>query len=205
MKLATHNTMTYLKPKQWWCKLLPFIAKCQGVDYKKQHELGAEGYDLRIFWDKKGELEFRHGLYRYPADNIFDVLDYANENHMIVRILFEIRNYNEKYIKNLDELKERFVEFCEYIEEKYTNIKFYGGNATGSWEQVYKFKGEVDFHEVGKYSSVTSLFVPNKNWLTNLDDWCPWLYAKIMNKQNIEEYKSKDDTWYLSIDFIEMK
>ena len=38
MGLATHNTMSYRKPKQFfWAKLIPFIARCQSVDYKKQH------------------------------------------------------------------------------------------------------------------------------------------------------------------------
>ena len=35
MELATHNTMSYRKPKQFWIKLIPFISRCQSVDYKK--------------------------------------------------------------------------------------------------------------------------------------------------------------------------
>ena len=39
MELATHNTMSYRKPKQFWAKLVPFIARCQSVDYKKQQRI----------------------------------------------------------------------------------------------------------------------------------------------------------------------
>ena len=99
MELATHNTMTYRKPKQFWAKLVPFIAKCQSVDYKKQHELGAKEFDLRLFWDKDGKLEFRHGIFSYNADDIYDILEYVNENSMYVRIMLEIRDYNVKHIK----------------------------------------------------------------------------------------------------------
>lgn len=205
MNLATHNTMTYLKPKQWWARIFPFFAKCQSVDYRMQHVLGAKGFDLRIFWDKEGNIEFRHGLYRYPADNLYEVLDYARDNGIIVRVLFELRDYNEKFVKNAEELKRKFMQFCSDIERKYPTIQFYGGNATGSWEQVYKFHNEPKMNEIGLYSSVTSLFVIKKKWLKVIDDWCPYLYAKWMNRQNIEEYKSKDDSWYVSVDFIEMQ
>ena len=60
MKLTTHNTMSYQKPKQLWAKIIPFVARCQSVDYIKQYKLGAIGFDLRLFWDKNGNLEFRH-------------------------------------------------------------------------------------------------------------------------------------------------
>ena len=66
---------------------------------KKQHELGAKGFDLRLFWDKDGKLEFRHGIFSYNADDIYDILEYVNENSMYVRIMLEIRDYNVKHIK----------------------------------------------------------------------------------------------------------
>lgn len=205
MKLATHNTMSYQKPKQWWAKLFSFVAKCQSVDYKKQHELGAQGFDLRLFWDKDGNLEYRHGICRYPADNIYEVLDYARDNDIIVRILFELRTYNADKVKNADELRQRFKEFCKELEDKYPTVHFYEGRETGSWKQLYKFTNEPAIKEIGLYSSVTSLFVIKNNFLKILDDWCPYLYAKLMNKQNLEEYKSEDDNTYISLDFIEIQ
>ena len=200
MKFATHNTMSYQRPKQWWARIFPFFAKCQRVDYKRQHELGAQGFDLRIFWDKEGNIE-----YRYPADNLYEVLDYARDNGIIVRILFELRGYNERFIENVSELKERFVEFCSEIEREYPTIQFYGGVSTGSWEQLYKFRNEPQINEISLYSSVTSLFVIKNKWLKILDDWCPFIYAKLMNKQNIEEFASTDDKTYLVVDFIDIQ
>ena len=58
------------------------IARCQSVDYKKQHELGAKWFGLRLFWDKDGKIEFRHGIFSYNTDDIYDILEYVNENSM---------------------------------------------------------------------------------------------------------------------------
>lgn len=203
MKLTTHNTMSYQKPKQLWAKIIPFVARCQSVDYKKQYELGATGFDLRLFWDKKGNLEFRHGAVSYPADNIWEVLDFIRDHDLVVRVLFEVRSYNAKHIKNLDELKQRFKDFCKEMEDKYPTVKFYGGNATADWEKLYTFKNDPHIYEIGLYSSTTSLFESDKKWLMVLDDLCPWIYAKLKNKKNIKEYKDKDI--YVSIDFINIQ
>lgn len=203
MELATHNTMSYRKPKQFWAKLIPFVARCQSVDYKKQHELGAKGFDLRLFWDKNGKLEFRHGIVSYNADDIDEILEYANENGIYVRIMFEIRDYNAKHIENLDALKQKFKDFCSQIEAKYTNIKFYGGNALNNWETVYEFKNKYDIKEVPLYSSVTSLFNSKNKFLKIIDDLCPWIYAKLKNKKNINAHKDKN--CMLVVDFINIK
>ena len=185
MELATHNTMSYRKPKQFWTKLIPFIARCQSVDYKKQHELGAKGFDLRLFWDKDGKLEFRHGIVSYNADNIDEILEYANEHEIYLRIMLEIRDYNINKINNLDELKQKFIDFCTQIEAKYPRIKFYGGKTINDWKTIYEFKNKPDIKEVSLYSSVTSLFNSNSKFLRIIDDLCPWIYARLRNKKNI--------------------
>ena len=203
MKLTTHNTMSYQKPKQLWAKIIPFVARCQSVDYIKQYELGAIGFDLRIFWDKKGNLEFRHGIVSYPADNIWEVLDFIRDHNLYVRILFELRSYNKKHIKNIDELKDKFREFCKEIEDKYPTVKFYGGCATCDWEQLYVFKNDEHIPEIGLYSSNTSLFKSSNKLLSVIDDLCPWIYAKLMNRKNMEKYK--DSEQYISVDFINIQ
>lgn len=203
MELATHNTMSYRKPKQLWAKLIPFIARCQSLDYKKQHELGAKGFDLRLFWDKEGKLEFKHGIVSYNADDFDEILEYANENGIYLRIMLEIRDYNIKHIKNLDEIKQKFINLCSQIEEKYPNIKFYGGKTINDWETIYEFNNKPNIKEISLYSSVTSLFNSNSKFLKIIDDLCPWIYAKLNNKKNINNYKDNDCT--LVVDFINIQ
>ena len=203
MELATHNTMTYRKPKQFWAKLIPFVARCQSVDYKKQHELGAKGFDLRLFWDKDGKLEFRHGLVSYNADDIYEILSYANENNLYLRVMLEIRDCYVKSIKNLDALKQKFINFCCEIESVYPNVKFYGGKTMNDWKTIYNFKNDLSTKEVSLYSSLTSLFKSDNKFLRVIDDLCPWIYAKLKNKKNINTYKDSD--CILVVDFINIQ
>ena len=203
MKLTTHNTMSYQTPKQLWAKIIPFVARCQSVDYIKQYELGAVGFDLRLFWDKNGNLEFRHGIVSYPADNIWEVLDFIRDHDLYVRVLFELRSYNKKHVKNVETLKTKFKDFCKEIEDKYPTVKFYGGCATCDWEQLYNFKNDEHMPELGLYSSNTSLFKSSNKFLRIIDDLCPWIYAKLMNRKNMKKYK--DSEQYISVDFINIQ
>lgn len=208
MKLGSHNTMTYLSPKFFWQRLLPFIGRCQSVDYKVQHSLGAVGYDLRLFWDSDGQLEYRHGFLRFSADNIDEVLSYAESNNIIVRVLLEVRSYNKLLISNIDELRSRFKAYCSEIEEKYPSILFFGGQESGSGEKLYTFKsdtGDLAIEEL--HSSVTSLFKSNNKFLRMIDDLFPIIYSLIKNEKNIRAYqnnKDKENT-YLYVDYIELQ
>ncbi len=208
MKLGSHNTMTYLSPKVFWQRLLPFIGRCQSVDYKVQHSLGAVGYDLRLFWDSDGQLEYRHGFLRFSADNIDEVLSYAESNNIIVRVLLEVRSYNKGLIGNIDELRSRFKAYCSDIEKKYPSIIFFGGQESGSGEKLYTFKsdtGDLAIEEL--HSSVTSLFKRNNKFLRMIDDLFPIIYSLIKNEKNIRAYqnnKDKENT-YLYVDYIEVQ
>lgn len=208
MKLGSHNTMTYLRPKVFWQRLLPFIGRCQSVDYKVQHSLGAVGYDLRLFWDDDGKLEYRHGFLRFPADNIDEVLSYAELNNIIVRVLLEVRSYNKPLISNIDELRSRFKAYCSDIEKKYPSIIFFGGQESGSGEKLYTFKNETSGLVIDElHSSVTSLFKSHNKFLRMIDDLFPIIYSLIKNEKNINSYrnnKEKDNT-YLYVDYVEIQ
>lgn len=198
--------MSYLSPKQWWLKPIKFIGQCQRKDYKTLHEkYNVDSLDLRIFYDKKQNLEFRHGLFRYCAKDFDKILEYCNDNKMYVRFLFEYRATTEKR-KDVEELKQKFAELCKEVEEKYPSITFYGGNITGTAEFLYHFKTEV--MEFGFYSSVTSLFgEDDTSWKRLLDDWCPWIYARLKNKTNMQKnaVKYKGQNVCLSYDFNDIR
>lgn len=208
MKLGSHNTMTYLRPKVFWQRLLPFIGRCQSVDYKVQHSLGAVGYDLRLFWGDDGKLEYRHGFLRFPADNIDEVLSYAESNNIIVRVLLEVRSYNKPLISNIDELRSRFKAYCSEIEEKYPSILFFGGQESGSGEKLYTFKNDMGNLAIEElHSSVTSLFKSHNKFLRMIDDLFPIIYSLIKNEKNIRAYqnnKDKENT-YLYVGYIEIQ
>ena len=73
------------------------------------------------------------------------------------------------------------------LEEKYPNIKFCNGRRKYDWKVLYDFKySEPNMIEL--YSSVTSLFKSDSKILRVLDDWWPWLYARLRNKKNLNKW-----------------
>lgn len=205
MNIGTHNSLTYLTPKKWWQKLIGFTAKCQAVDYKKQYELGARVFDVRLWYDDDLKMEVRHGriAYKIGYTVFFNMLEFLEEKgDCYVRILCEEDSFAKNDPIVIDKEK-CFIEDCRYIESMYDNIKFFGGNRKYDWKVLYNFKNKDIPTLVDRYSSTTSLFKSDKKWLAILDDLCPILYAKLKNKTLIKEHDDKDG--YLFIDFINIK
>lgn len=206
MVIVAHNTMSYRPPKQWWLRPIKFIAKCQKCDYKTLHEkYNVNSFDLRIFYDKQHNIEFRHGIFRYKGDDIYDILDYCNKQNMYVRFLFEYRWSTEKR-DDLEELKHKFRQLCFEVQNGYQHITFYGGYITETNEILYDFGTNIQ--EIGFYSSVTSFFENcNSTFLKKIDDWWPWLYARLHNRKNMKENKIKYDNEniHISYDFVDIQ
>ena len=180
--IGTHNSMTYLPPKNWWMYPFRFIAKCQSKDLTEQYyKYGVRIFDLRIAYDEYGCPEFRHGSMIYKGD-VYEHLQYLNSlpEKVYVRLILE-KNGHEDY----------FIKDCKVFEDKYPNIIFFQGNRKSDWKKLYTFK-QPDLPLTQMISSMTW-----KIW----DDWWPWLYARIMNKKNRAKYK---DAEYLLLDFIEI-
>lgn len=173
MTLASHNTMTYLKPDKWYMNLFRFIDKCQSKDIVEQYESGVRLFDIRIGF-KNGNPVFKHGLATYKR-NVEEVFEYLNTKDVIVRIIGEDEH-------------PFLYDYCKHLEETYKNIKFYGGNRKSDWtKKIYNFKYVPDFTIEENYSSM----YPNPRWY---GIW-PWLYSKLHKK-----IESGSD--YLMIDFI---
>ena len=69
MLLGSHNSLSYLPPKKWYMKPFHFMARCQSVDYVKQYEeYGIRLFDIRLWFNEKGEIEVRHGLFVFNID-----------------------------------------------------------------------------------------------------------------------------------------
>lgn len=188
MKLATHNSMTYLSPKKWYLYPFKFIARCQSKSIQDQYEkYGIRMFDIRISYDNKGNIEFRHGLIAYKG-NVEDTLKYLNSrpDRVYIRLILEVGQYAD-----LERQECLFRIDCRRFEESYTNIKFFCGRRKFDWKKVYNFKYK-DPIIIQKVSSTQG---------TKVDDLWPWLYAKLNNKKSLrEEYKG-----WLFLDFIEIQ
>lgn len=185
MKLGSHNSISYSRAKKWWMEPFRFLARCQAVSIQTQYEkYGVRLFDLRIKFNKKGEVFFAHGAMDYK-ESIEKVLNYLNSvlEPVDCRILLENRE---------GEFEPEFIKWCEETDNKYDNIRFFGGNNKYSWKKVYNFPYEGPSY-LDKYSSTTG---------TLLDDWFPYFYARCNNKTNIKQGTDKD---YLLIDFVNIQ
>lgn len=188
-KLASHDSMTYLQPKQWYLYPFRFMARCQSKSIEEQYEkYGIRYFDLRVRYTDLGEIEFAHGLMSFKGD-VRKVLDYLNSfnEEVWVRFLLEITD-NDLVVFQ----EENFIRDCEMFELLFPNLKFHNGRRKFDWKVVYKFKNEEPTLDQ-KVSSMT--------WKI-FDDWCPWFYAKLMNKKNLANGTDKD---YLMLDFLHIQ
>lgn len=189
------------------------MAKCQDVDYKEQYEkYGIRLFDLRVWFDKNGKLQVRHGIIQFKADLNFvsEFLNYLNKKKdCYVRIILEEDNILKKkpYAHN-NEMK--FLVFCEKIEEAYLHINFFCGYRKFDSHIIHHFKSPEP-PIMDRYSSTTRLFGKrnDSNWINRLinqlDDLWPWLYAKIHNKKLIKKHETEDVDKYLFFDFVNIR
>ena len=181
-KIASHNTMSYLPPKHWWLYPFRFIARCQSKTIQEQYEkYGIKCFDLRVCFDESGNPHFAHGLITYKG-NVYQVLNYLNslKDDIKVRLILE---------KGLSFVL--FYNLCRFFERSYKNITFFEGVAKDGWVRICSFQYQPTYDQ--KVSSMTG-----KKW----DDWCPWLYAKLMNKKNVQKGTDKN---FLFMDFVNIK
>lgn len=184
--LASHNTMTYLPVKQWYLKPFGFMAKCQSKTIFEQYDLGVRCFDIRIRYNENVP-EFAHGLITYK-ENVNAILkafhDYIKES-VTLRIILETNKEDKVQEYN-------FYCFCRYIATAFSKFNGCGGYRKYDWKPMFYFTySEPTFDQ--KVSSMT--------W-KKIDDWFPYLYARLMNKRNVRKGTNKD---WLMLDFIHIK
>ena len=191
--LGSHNTMSYLKPKNWFYKIFAFTARCQSKSIQDQYYIyDVRLFDLRFKFNKKGEVSFAHGAVEYEG-NIEEIMNFLNSlNNIPVRIMLENKPGDKE---------NEFKAWCEYLKNTYKNIRFFGGRNKWSWEELYKFDMAHPSLE-DKYSSCNTNEPGKPQTGTYLDDLCPIIYAKQNNKKNLAKGTDKD---YLMIDFVEIR
>ena len=207
MVLASHNTMSYLKPAKWYLAPFNFMSKCQSKTIQEQYEAGARLFDLRlvILTDDRDfylEPSFAHGLMAYKSPSVDEILSWLNSRDEKVYVRFLLERPDPK-------VHNEFRRVCEHYEQTYTNIGFWGhAYDKKTWTPIYTFKGSLPRPVIDKYASCNQtgatkwkgvLSSKNHSGLL-IDDLWPWLYAKLHNKKNREKYKDEDV--FLLQDFI---
>lgn len=178
MKIATHNSGTGERSKNWLHSLLTPFARCQEKTIRGQWFCGVRYFDLRV--DK--DLVICHGLWKSGknlADILMEMRRYVEETTYI-SVTIE-RNYSDEVVsdiqrrvRNLVNLHGRMVKLVEINRKKPV------------WECIKKYRS-IDY--VCCYLSVPS---PRQYIIHEIKDWrryipIPRYLKKITNKPEFNE------------------
>lgn len=168
---------SFLEPKTWWMKLLNVFTKTQCVDIKSQFcDYGITLFDICVRFDDDGYC-LSNGIIEYGKGELVKDLKFLNDNFCTVRINFDNSFGYHQY-------NEDFARFCSELEEKFPNIRFFGGYSDKEGSKIYSFR-KIDDIEIDE----------------EVKPVLPWVYAKLTNRKNIINSKSKT----LFIDFVNIK
>ena len=173
-------------------KPIAFTGKCQRKTIQEQYEkYNVRSFDLRVRFTDTGSPIVAHGIFEYdisPSTLMGQLAFLDRHGDCYVRVLHEVRNKKQYTTQE----RYNFRQFCCLIETQFTKIKFYHGKNLYNWTCDYSFENHPTEDE--KYSSVTKPRL--------IDDWWPWLYAKLHNKKIVRQGTDKD---ILSIDYVDIQ
>lgn len=190
MKLASHNSWSYLPVRKWWMRPLNFIAKCQDKQIFQQYHSGARMFDLRLRWDKK-EKQFyvSHGIVTYESLLFIDLeclkfIADKEKQSVFVRVLLEDSG-REDFTVDAE-----FAMLCYRLQREFSNLIFIGGwPARKRWRQkLFNFgtkEPSIDEQHVS---------VSGRWW-----QFVPYRWARGNNERVLEEGTNSE---FLMLDFI---
>jgi hypothetical protein len=178
-KIATHDSATGEKPKNFLSFIFSPFAKTQTKTIKEQYEYGCRMFDIRVKY-VNNEWHCAHGLW-YSKRTALDILEEINnfEETCYVTITYE-GNKDNIFV---------YTEFIKYI-EKHFNHFVLGGVAIKYGEKANLFKVVYDYIQ-----PYPKNWPPSKQGFKALDGktWhilipIPYLWKKIYyNKPQFEE------------------
>lgn len=209
--IGTHDSMSFLSPKNPLMYLGGLlVARCQSKNLEEQAKAGAQVFDLRVYYDKKGKMvkcktksfnhiidhwRFAHGACKFRGMTLFEALEQLME-------ILENSSHQRFYIRVIYERGEHqldFIEMCKLIEKIYHEetggkFVFFGGNQKSDWKQLYKFNNIYCKEYANEYGGFSDLY--NNQWVSSMAEdarWyekaIPYLYAKRMNEKNLTKTK----------------
>ena len=205
MIIGSHNSMSYAKPVcAWYLKPFVWMARCQKANLHKQFfEYGVRYFDLRVKFKEYGLPGFYHGAVCW-GELVYNTLQRLEDFAKTTNDKIYVRIILEQNFKSSDQVYQdiKFKEFCKYIQDIYKGLTFVGGRRKYDWELLYDFHTEEPTLD-DQYSSTTHPFGSNKNSIfAKIDDFWPWLYARLHNKKT---YKKGTDKDVLFLDYVNIK
>lgn len=128
VKIGTHNSLSYLKPKQWWLRPFAWIGRCQRLTIAEQWDAGVRYFDIRVKYDKYGNAKSGHGLLSYNVF-VYDVLEEIDGYAMCSGERAVVRLFHENKKRKPRKHRSEFFEMCANVAGKYRHITFVEGGS----------------------------------------------------------------------------
>lgn len=190
--LGSHNSLSYLKPRQWWLRPLSWTAKCQDLDISRQWDVGVRYFDVRVRFRGNTAIS-AHGIFDYeiPLRSVFSLLDSrARDEECVVRLMLEKKGNSEDLF---------FRSFVEIVKRKYPNLIFVGGLRKDPFEEIATVHHVPERHCYQLFQDYEAKTLWQK--LKGLKFPFPWYYAK---KNNRKYREGMTDSCYTILDFVEL-
>lgn len=194
-KIATHDSVTGERSKNFWYKLLVPFARTQTKTIKEQCEAGCSYFDIRIKGKKRSSIlkyDCGHGLWQ-SNKKLYEVLDiigkFCKAPIPYVQITYEGR-------MDIVSDREYFIKQYQQLKKQYSNIKFealsvkYGIDADGI---IVNY--DVLEHNETQPTERQYKALDGTTWHTFIP--IPWLWNKFYYKE-----KKFDDSIYQFVDFL---
>lgn len=127
--IGSHNTLSYLPPKNLWGKITRPWNKCQDRTIEEQVNAGIDYFDIRIDFYNDGKWHFVHNRVDYGVVNN-DIWKYIGKTELSIRIIYDRRSKPKDVILE----KQRFIDYLSYLKEEY-NINIDSAITYWNWKE----------------------------------------------------------------------
>ena len=183
--IGSHNSMSYLPPKNLWGKITRLWNKCQDKTIEEQFNSGVDYFDIRINLYNE-EWHFVHNKVDYGiVDN--DIWKYLGETRLPIRVIYDKRSKP----KDINYRTNRFKTYLWILMERY-NVNIDSAITYWDWKEHYK-----PFVEVKEYHASVSA-----EWYQYLLG-CKWFAKHYNNYAKKRHYGySEDNERVLLLDYV---
>lgn len=189
--IGSHNSLSYLPPRNLWGKITKLWGKCQDKTLVEQYNAGVRYFDIRLnlYRNCIGEFEW-HFVHNKVDYGLVDcsLWKYLGGINASVRVIYDQRIKPE----DAENKTNRFLTYLYIIKDKY-NVNIDSAITFWDWKEHYKPTIEVkEYH--ASVSTKWYQYILGTKW-----------FSKHYNRRNIaiNAYNAVHDYKVLLLDYIE--
>ncbi len=194
--IGSHNSLSYMRPRQWWLRPLAWTARCQSMDLIQQWNAGVRFFDIRAKY-RDGCWISGHGMMDYNVEITYAIgwLEWTandQDEKCVVRVMLEDSGgvHSDTAFANLV-----YEWQCMF-----PHITFVGGYRKNPFEVIAKVESVPELHCYQFFQDYGA-----KTWWQKLKGLrFPWprYWAK---KKNAGYWQGVNGEVYTIMDFVEIR